>query len=259
MNKVLGVVLLLLFGCNQNRPENKLEDKMAIDRESMRLEGVWLSDYYLSSIEVSRSVYESRKYNAKFWGFVLDKNNLMSDSAALNGFTEHEGGYFCYLNYDTGKNVFEHDLNKDTEFSYLKGVPFELGLVDSIRLELKTEREKEMYRKVSGEQTALRDILFAGKYQDLKKENGVIEFKNDGQISGVENRRYFDIVFDFGEGIEYDACTFYTHIDSSRLGTNGDMYHYKINADTLRLFKLHTNWSEMNHKIGDLEYLLKKL
>jgi hypothetical protein len=253
MNKILLIVVLISFGCTPDKSDNK----NTLDNESERLNGYWLSDNYLNTIEKTKSIYKSKEYNTKFWGFTLDKQNLLSDSAVLNGFTEHEGGYSCYLIYNTAKNAFVHNLSMAREYEYLKDIPFELHLIDSNKLELGMGEQKEIYRKVADEQTALRHILFTGKYQDLKNKK-TIEFADGGQIIGIENRHYFDLVFDFGEGIEYDAAIFYVNSDSSGLWTNGDMYHYKINGDTLKLYELHTDWEEMNHKIGDLKYELKR-
>ena len=259
MRRVLLFLLILSVGCDKNRDSNTANK---VDNEvrttiADQLDGYWLSDSYLVDVDSSRSIYDSRNYQTKFWGFRLEKENLMSDSATINGFTEHEGGYGGSIEFDSTKNTFVNDIDNADEFAFLKE-PFELKLIDSDHLELDFGNKKDRYRKILNEQTELRKLLFEGKFKDLLHDNHVIEFSRDGQIIGLDKQKYFDLVFDFGEGINYDVSIFYSDQDSSGLWTIGDLFHFKIKTDTLKLYRITPDWDEMNHKIGALEYLLVK-
>ena len=255
LKRTVLLILILGVGCNQ-RTDNSTVDNNSKKNLADRLDGYWLSDSYLTNISNSRSIYTDRDYRTKFWGFTLNKENLMSDSAYINGFTIHEGGYGSGIKYDSIKNCFIKDLSMIDEYSFIKE-PFKMTLLDSGHLELDFGNKKEIYRKVNDDQTELRKLLFEGQFRDIKT-NKIIEFSADGTVGGLDKHKYFELVYDFGEGIFYDASIFYPNQDSSGRWTNGDMYHFKINSDTLKLYKITPDWDMMDHKIGDLEYLLVK-
>jgi hypothetical protein len=259
MKRVLLFLLILSVGCDKNRDSkttNKVDNDLRITIAD-QLDGYWLSDSYLVDVDSSRSIYDSKNYQTKFWGFRLEKENLMSDSATINGFTEHEGGYGGSIEFDSIKKTFVNYIGNADESSFLNE-PFELRLIDSTHLELDFGKKKDRYRKISDEQIELRRLLFEGKFKDLMHNNQVIEFSRDGLIRGLDKQKYFELVFDFGEGINYDVSVFYPDKDSSGLWTNGDLFHFKITTDTLKLYRITPDWDEMNHTIGDLEYLLVK-
>lgn len=258
MKRLLLFLLILCVGCDQNRGSKTVKVNKDVKASiADQLDGYWLSNSYLVDVNSSGSIYDSRNYDTKFWGFRLEKKNLLSDSAAINGFTEHEGGYGGPIKFDSIKGTFVNDRSNADEFSFLKE-PFELKLIDSNHLELDFGNKKEWYRKVSDEQIELRKLLFEGKFKDLMHDNRVIEFSRDGRIVGLDNKEYFELVFDFGEGINYDVSIFYADKDSSGLWTNEDLFHFKIKNDTIKLYKITPDWDEMDHEIGDLEYVLVK-
>lgn len=252
MKRVLLFLLIFSVGCVKNRDtegSNKSKDDLKKNLAE-QMDGYWLSDSYLADVDSSRSIYDSRKYRTKFWGFQLWKDNLLSDSATINGFTEHEGGYWSSLKFDSTKGIFINDGSEE---------PFEVRLIDSTHLQLDFGNKKDRYRKISNEQTELRKLLFEGKFKDLMHDNNTIQFSRDGRIAGLDNQEYFELVFDFGEGIFYDVSIFYPSVDSAGLWTNGDLFHFKIKGDTIKLYKITPDWDGMDHKIGDLDYLLVKL
>jgi hypothetical protein len=63
-------------------------------------------------------------------------------------------------------------------------------------------------------------------------------------------------VYDFGLGIGYDAIVLF---DSMKGGNwNDDMYKFEIKADTLKLYKIKTDWDNLEHEVGDITYILIK-
>lgn len=253
MKRGVLFLLTLTVGCTNSHDTKSVraEDVKAILAD--KLNGYWLSESYLVDIENSRSIFESRNYKTEFWGFRLDKEDLLSESPAVHGFSEHEGGYSFSLKFDSLKKTFI----KTGEFSYIKG-PVELKLFDSTNLELDFGDRKDLYRKVLDGQTELRKLLFEGKFKNIIEDNQIIEFTKEGQIKGLSENKYFELVYDFGEGINYDVSIFYPNQDSSGIWTRGNLFHFKIKSDTIKLYKITPDWNEMNHKIGDLEYVLVK-
>lgn len=247
MKRVALLLIILTIGCTKNRDIKSIYDRDAKANLADQLDGYWLSDSYLVDIENSHSIFEGSTYEAKYWGFKLEKENLLSGSPTINTFDPHEGGYSGSLNFDSIK----------IDFSFLGGQT-KLKLIDSNRLQLDFGDKKDLYRKVSSEQTELRRLLFEGKYKNVIQDNQTIEFTKEGQIKGLEKEKYFELVYDFGEGINYDVSIFYPNQDSSGIWTRGNLFHFKIKPDTIRLYKITPDWNEMNHKIGDLEYVLVK-
>lgn len=247
MKIVVLLLVILTIGCTKNRDTKSTVDNNAKVKLADQLDGYWLSESYLVDIEKSRSIFESGAYETKFWGFKLEKENLLSESPMINGFTEHEGGYGGSLKFDSLESIFSF-INEPTE----------LKLIDSNHLELDFGDKKDLYRKVSDEQTELRRLLFEGKFRNVIRDNHVIEFTKEGLIKGLNQEKYFDLVYDFGEGINYDVSIFYPSRDSSGIWTRGNLYHFKIKSDTIKLYRITPDWDEMNHKIGDLEFVLVK-
>ncbi len=226
-------------------------------KQSEALHGYWLTDDYLTTISKSKSVYANRNYKSAFYGFILDKENLQTDSANLAGFTEHEGGYDAPLIFDTQKNKFIKNIQRVTE--YASKAPLELNSKTNDRLEIfyPTINKTDVYRKVIDDQTELRRILFEGKYRSIDSQQ-VFSFDQTGLVTGFGNNVRFDVVYDFGEGVEYDAVLFFDTVKGGNWN-DADLYQYKFASDTLKLYKVETNWEELKHKVGPLSLELVKV
>ncbi len=187
LRETVLVILILSAGCNQRSDISTIEIN---HRKNLadRLGGYWISDDYLNNIKNSHSIYPNRDYITMVWGFKLETENLMSDSAYMNGFTIHEGGYNFSIKFDSAKNCFVHD-NSIIEI-YSHNSPFTITLLDSGFLELDFGNKKEVYRKVIDDQTELRKLLFEGQFIDLKT-NKKIEFSADGSVKGLNRHKYF--------------------------------------------------------------------
>jgi hypothetical protein len=110
---------------------------------------------------------------------------------------------------------------------------------------------------VVDDQTELRKILFEGQFKDLRT-NTAIAFSADGKINGLDKETYFELAYDFGEGFFYDVGIFYPNKHSSGTWTRGELFHFKINTDTVKLFKIKPDWEGLEHKIGGIKYVLVK-
>lgn len=259
MSKRAAIILLMLCaGCTSKTTDKEItasvEARKAI---AEKLHGYWLSNSYLEKISSTKSIYESREYSTRFWGFTLDKHNLMTDSATIDGFMEHEGGYTCSITFDSTKNCFINNLKDPTGHSFVEE-PFTMTVLDNGLLQLDFGSVKEEYRKVVDDQTALRKLLFEGRFKQLATDI-TIDFSDDGKVKGFGNDTYFELVNDFVEGVFYDVAIFYPAQDSSGNWTRGKLFHYKINGDTLKLYPITPDWQELAHKIEDLKYLLVKM
>lgn len=267
MNRLIIVLLILVFttGCNSqnneinsktNSTDNNNFDKTQLIKQAALLDGEWLHDNYLRNIEKTKSIYLNRNLDSLLFGFTLNKENLLSDTAFLFGYTVHEGGYGNPIIFDFQKNKFVSDSKRLKDNSGIPSVPFELTVINDSIVDMFYPEFKitDTYRKVTDIQTGLRKILFAGNYISIDKKRK-FSFDKNGNLKGFDNYVYYDLAYDFGEGIEYDALIFF----KTKAGGNwsmGDVYKFEFVSDTIKLYYVKTDWENMEHKIGGLTYTL---
>ncbi len=264
MNKliILTLTLLLMNSCGETS-ENEIEseadvqniDKSELIKEADYLDGFWLIDNYLSNIEKTKSIYHNRDYGTLLYGFVLQKDNLITDSPYLYGFTDHEGGYDAPLIFNYKKNKFENDLSRTKKFDSFQQpfvlMPVNDSLIDIVYTQTK---QKEAYRKVVDIQTELRRILFEGKYV-LTHSDEKVSFNRNGKLTGFQDKIYFELVADFGLGIQYDAIILFDDNKKSNW-SDGDLYKFEFVSDTIKFYHVETEWENLNHEVGGLVYEL---
>lgn len=86
MNRVIILVAILIsFGCGNSESGDKDSRKEFL---ADYLNGFWLSDNYLNAIEQSKSIYKSRNYYTRFFGFTMEKENLNSNTPMLSVFSK---------------------------------------------------------------------------------------------------------------------------------------------------------------------------
>ncbi len=262
-----GILAFGIFSCNTpsetSTTTSSSEPVSVIDRHTTQkytqakaLSGYWLSDSYTQAIEQSKSVYASREYTTKLFGFILSEPELRADTAYLNGFTEHEGGYGCRLRFDPATNQFASDTQ--TENSYFSSSPFTLVLKNphTLHMNFTLSGKTDTYRKVPAEDTELRRILFAGMYQDSLSGKEIV-FQANGKVTGFGKHSFYTLVYDFGEGINYDTVIFFADASQkNNVWDSGDMYHFKRTKNTLTLYKITPNWETMEHTVDSNGYTL---
>jgi len=236
--------------------DNKTFYKEQLIKQAALLDGEWLHDNYLRNIEKTKSIYLNRNLDSLLFGFTLNKENLLSDTAYLFGYTEHEGGYGNPIIFDFQKNRFVSDSKRLMNNSGIPSVPFELKVINDSTVEMFFPESKitDTFRKVTDIQSGLRKILFAGNYISIDKKKK-FSFDKNGNLKGFNNYVYYDLAYDFGEGIDYDAIIFF----KTEAGGNwsmGDVYKFEFVSDTIKLYHVKTDWNNMEHKIGGLAYTL---
>lgn len=213
---------------NEHVNNENFSDNQYLIELSENLHGLWISDNYLKNIANSKSIYSSRNYDTKILGFNLDKRNLQTDSAYLNGFTDHEGGYGSPIKYDHQKRKFVNHTSKLTEFAAFPE-PFELNFNSSriLTMHFSNTKKSDDYRKLDFDfQTEIRRILIAGRYTSTYK-NSKIRLDIDGRVHNFNNFVYYELIADFGMGIDFDAIIFFKTMKGGNW-SNGEMYKFII-------------------------------
>lgn len=262
-NRIVSYGLIasyIIISC-KNQGTESIPQKLAEDSESVQelsekenshsfesLEGLWISDSYFKRIEEDKSIYKHRKHETTFFGFRLKNENLKSNYPVLYGFSVHEGGFDISLKHDIpGKKLVSTDKSYDFEIR-----------TNGNKLELYFPKTKkvESYRKMkTDEKSTLREILFSGKYSTLK--NQIVTLADNGQVKGFYDFKYYELVYDFTEGIDYDAVIFYKNPKGGNW-SQGEVYYYLIEENRIVLHPVITDWDNLDHEISDESIVLSK-
>jgi len=244
--------LLLLASCGGNNVEQNRSQAAA------KLHGRWISDDYLQRVEKTKSPYAAREYQTRLFGLLLDSANLRKpDSAYMYGFTEHEGGYDSPLRFDVQEKCFVNDTTRLPQYASFSE-PFTLRLDAQNRLQMcgfSRLPKADVYRKVDNIDEWLRSHLFSGAYSSIESSKEVA-FSDNGQLTGIDTLRHYDVICDFFVGFDFDAICLRPNRNSRYI--DWQFMHYTINADTLRLYKIYGDMEEYQFELGELLYTLVK-
>lgn len=218
------------------------------------MDGLWISDTYLSGIEKTRSIYSNNEYGTVngLFGFTLYKDKLSTGTTELLGFTEHEGGIVYPLQYNEANKQFVYDPKRANE---LDG-PMQLSLSPSKggQIEIaytQPKSQKDRFRKIGDSKSdndlldeTLNQMLFEGSYTDVA--GNTVTFTRDGKVSGIKGIDHYYLLYDFGEGLEFDTVFLWQG------ESNGDRvtYHFKIEGKTIKLYDTSLNEEELKYTIS---------
>lgn len=251
MRKILSVLLfpVLLAACTTENRVGDTENTISLEEAAEGLHGLWIADNFLNKIEQNRSIYAARKYNTHILGFYLDRESLLSGHPYLEGFTEHEGGFNTPIKFDESVGGFINDMDNLPEYSSFPN-PFRLSFEEDQKLTMyfTKSKKKDLYRKINEElDVYLRKMLFEGDY---RYENSAIRFEGNGKVINFKDYQYYEVVYDFGEGINYDVVLFFSSPD----GGNWDdatVYQYEFVEDRLKLRQVTPHWESMEYEIAN--------
>ncbi len=278
MKKVLIVLLLCasVLSCNQKQKNDAADTETAtVSKKELarKLCGDWLSECYLSGVEKNKSILSS-DYDGQLLQLRMEENSLLSDSAAMTGGTEHEGGFYRRIKYDEGGNKYV-SVDDKTEFLYEPSewdAPFEISVNKDNLLELYYPKTKNkiLYRRIESScavddsedfyisnpmQVILREILFSGSYEC---DNKLVKFESNGSVSNFEDYHYYRVVSDFCEMPLCDIVIFFKTKDDMYMPVDGELYKYQLTSDGIQLQKINANWEKYEFDIDEKIIVLKK-
>ena len=165
----------------------------------------------------------------------------------LRGYTVHEGGYDADLRFDAATHKYIGQGIPGLE-------PFELSMAANgdVVLAFLTSKKTYTYKKVPDADSALREVLFAGKYTDAKAKT-TVTFQTDGILIGLGADKTYQVVYDFlGGPLDFDEIVVREKADESKV----TYYHYKFKGDTLELYEVLPSSESPDGKVGKLRYTL---
>mgnify|MGYP001266994544 CR=1 FL=1 len=218
------------------------------------MDGLWISDNYLSGIEKTKSIYSNKEYGTvnRLFGFTLYKDSLSTGTTELLGFTEHEGGIVYPLLYNEANKQFVYDPKRAHELdgpTQLSLYPAEGGLIEIAYTQPKSQKDR--FRKIGDSKSdidlldeTLNQMLFEGNYTD--GAGNTVSFTRTGKVSGIKGIDHYYLLYDFGEGLEFDTVFLWQG------ESNGDRvtYHFKIDGKTIKLYATGLNEEKMEYAIS---------
>ncbi|MCZ8353594.1 MAG: hypothetical protein O9340_02590 [Cyclobacteriaceae bacterium] len=250
---LFALVVFLTLACDGQNLKSKNLKSSKFQTDSVT--GIWISEVYLDEITKSKSIFEKRNLEPGMLGFEIKRSDLESKDLTLYGFTSHEGGIDIAINFNTKNNKFTFD---NTASIKLFNEPVEVNFINKQKLNLFFLNSKNLitYRKVTDLQTELRKILFEGEFESVIDKRK-FSFNRKGFLKGFSNKLTFEVLYDFSSNLEFDAIIMYKDIDSNNI-SKGDVYTYKFDSDTLRLYYVKTNWETLEHRVEGLKFELVK-
>lgn len=236
-------------------PENRVSQYLPAEADS--LSGEWIRTGYLDRIAGLNSIWAAGGPGEGMLGFLLDKEELLTGTAELNGFDTHEGGYTCRIRWKETIGAFVCDTNAHEVVAFSDY--FELQRKGRL-LEMVFPKKgtADRYRRMDADlQTELRRMLVEGEYREAKNDS-IIHLGRDGSVSGFMNHHYCELVYDFGLGIDYDAIVFYPTQEGGNL-SQGTLYTWGREGKNLCLRKVNTDWENLEHTISRQEYILARV
>lgn len=259
---LLGLLFFaILFACNNEQEQKKIQlnsesrsplTKLATQAEF--LPGFWMSDAYLKKIEQTKSIYTNRFPTSAFYGFIIGKSNQEIDSFLLKPFPDYEDEVDSFLEFDRQKNVFKGltEINHKKERFELYPLTEEL-----IKMYFSALKKTDDYRKVVDENTELRRILFEGTYFTKDKQMSYT-FDRTGKVKGLGEYVFYEVVYDFSEGVNFDAILLY-RTTGGGVKSDADLYKYEFKKGVLTLTYIEADWILERHRISDTSITMIKI
>lgn len=229
MTTVQNILIILttglLFSCSSNdRQQNGMTststDFKTLDT-TISFAGSWLSENYYNSIRTFQSPRKAQDSSQ----FIVIPDRTLKQTMMIYNF--HEGGAF--LKILKNKDAYEvWEVQNDSLVRRLYAV--ESISPTKIKLENKTFEKISPLTNQDNHQI-LEEILFKGHFTNADGKN--IEFKSNGQLTGLGNFHLYEPVIDY-----FDAGL---QVDQVGLGNSKKdlaMYGFKFHRDTLALYKL---------------------
>lgn len=235
---LLSIGLLSSCGGGESKTTNKGEDFKTLDT-AIFFNGFWVNEHYLLEIKKSKS---ARKAQGADESCITIPERTLQTTQMIWGF--HDGGEDLLV-LKNGNQYELWDAGLKHKLQNIELVSNERIKIDNkyfIKIELENNSPWNANPPI------LEEILFKGKY---RLENGnEVEWKANGQISGMDPYMYYSGIVDFSDpGL---------NIDQLKLGESKDkmeLFAYTFHQDTLLIYETNcTNYDSLNHMCTRVEY-----
>jgi hypothetical protein len=222
-NIIIALTIGLLFSCSST--DNKTDQTSVTNFKTydtiISFAGYWLCKDYFESINNFKSPKKAQDNSE----FIFIPDRTLKQTMMIANF--HEGGPVLTIL----KNIDHYELWEIQEDSLTQRLD-KIEIIDNINIKI-GDRLFVKINPTKGDNSSriLEEILFKGTYSN--STGTTIEFKNTGQVIGLDNFKIYEPVIDY-----IDAGM---QVDQIGLGQNKNELEYfgfKFNKDTLELYKL---------------------
>lgn len=226
MKKFILIILTgLLFSCSFNNGQkdditSHSKDFKTLDT-TISFSGYWLSEDYYNSIREFKSPKKAQDGSQ----FIVIPDRTLKQTIMIYNF--HEGGSFLKIL----KNASDYEVWEVYDDSLTQKL-YNLEVISAtkIKLENKTFIKINPFKNPDTHQI-LEEILFKGIYTN--SDGKTIEFKQDGQLVGLDNFNFYKPEIDY-----FDVSSQVDQVGFGNSQKDLDWYGFKFNKDTLELYKL---------------------
>lgn len=209
----------------------------------------FLNQDFLNAVDSLKSTYVLHASDLFLLGFELETKTPFQ--CTLRGYGKHEGGIEMDFYYDATKGYWQTDSSRTYPCQLFRQSSNELLFVEMQR------NDSIHFKRYPNVDFALRSVLLSDVY--LNSLGDTVLFQNDGSLFGFgENTQHYDIIYDFGLGIEFDAICIFT----SKKGGNwsdAELYHYQITEKHVIFYKIESDWEQLKHVITGKSIILTKI
>ncbi len=246
MTKNYLFLFIVLISCNQKDPLSKTSENYKTQKTSIPFSGFWVNETYIKSVQKTKS---PRLPNGMLESCIKIPTSTLSVTRMVSGF------------YDGGPNLVI--LKKGNSYQFwsedLEYKGDEIEVINKTKIKIKNQVFIKMNDKITIDNpTILEEILFKGTYKNEAGE--IVEFKSDGQISGLKNFTFYSAVLCYtGPGLDVDQIAF------GKSKSETEIFAYKYKNEDLEIYELKCIQKDLENNIceivdyGKLLYVLKKI
>ena len=240
---LLLVLGILVTSCSKPEQQGDSDATTAPDFKTasvaLPFAGYWLSESYFNDIKAHQSPQKSQEGSEDV--FVVMPDSTLQSTMMVWNF--HEGSEeITVLKKDDTYQLYE--VVADSLTRPLK----DIKIISPTKIEIGNKAFVKIspYAKPNEKNNPLilEEILFKGKYS--LADGKEVEFKNNGEITGLQNYRYYQPAIDYiGPGLQIDQVSLSSTEDQK------EWMAFKFRGDTLRIYQIKcVEFDKSNNECG---------
>ncbi|MEZ4687885.1 MAG: hypothetical protein R3B47_18025 [Bacteroidia bacterium] len=231
MNRLLpffAALVLILGSCKKGKEQAPVPPEIA-----PWLEGFWMADEYLNSIEEKRSVFASEASRQIFLGFFLEEKKIANGTFTLNGLSDRKEGFTAEAVWKNADQRFHCRLNEAPRDSF----SLWLTRTGMVKCFFEDNDVKEFYRREKTVQDALRKALLGETYRNIPGETDAsIDKRGLARFADNPHITRFEVDHDFSDGQHVDLLMFFSGDEDAP----SYFLNYVFSNDTLFLYEMNS-------------------
>jgi hypothetical protein len=254
-------LLVSIFSISRqhNRIITNLVDLESVDT-IIPIHGCWVSEDYYISLKEHKSPKKAQNNSLLF----VIPESISEKTTIMYDFHDAFDSYAIVKNlndYEIWENFNNHNTRLEYTIKVISSTKLKIG--ETILIKIDPIKVKDFFHNgLKNELLVQEELLFKGIY--ITPDGKKVEFKNNGQIEGLEGYFYYKPESDYyDQGMQVDQLIL-VKSEKNIEWKDLEYYGFKFNYDTLELYKLNCLEFDSTSKycgvveLGKLEYKLWK-